>query len=513
LPPTAESDYHGGVTHRFLAVDLGAESGRAVLGRYEGGRLKLEEIHRFPNEILALDGRLHWNIYVLLAEVKKALKICAAEAGPRLDGLAVDTWGVDFGLVARDGTLLGLPYSYRELGNRAAMEAFFRKVGPERIYRLTGIQFLPFNSLFQLYRLSRDRSSVLAAASRLLFMPDLFHYLLTGRQATEYTIASTSQLLDPRTRTWSRTLLRSAGIPPSLLLDPVAPGTVLGPLLGSIAAETGLGRVPVIATATHDTAAAVAAVPADSPSFAYISSGTWSCQGVELSEPVVSGATLAHNFTNEGGVEGTIRLLKNVMGLWLVQGCRKIWARRNAYSYEELTRLAEEAPPFRGLIDPDAPDFLNPPDMPRAINAFLSRTGQAPLASPAAFVRAILESLALKYRFVVEEIREVVGRPVERLHIVGGGSKNRLLNRFTADATGLTVVAGPAEATSAGNILVQLKARRLVRDRAEMRAVVRASFPLRVYRPRPDPAWADAYRRFLRLPGVIKEYQKGKGRG
>jgi rhamnulokinase len=494
-----------------MAFDLGAESGRAVLGRFQEGRLAIEELHRFPNEILTLNGRLHWNIHKLFSEIKKALSICASDVTPDIDGVAVDTWGVDFGLLAKDGTLLGLPYSYRDLKSLGAMEEFFKKVKPERVYEMTGIQFLPFNSLFQLFGLVRDRSPLLAAADRLLFMPDLFHYFLTGLGRTEYTIASTSQLLDPRTRTWNKVLFKALGLSPSIMLDPTPPGTVLGPLLAPIAAETGLGRIPVIATATHDTASAIAAVPAEDSDYAYISSGTWSCMGIEIPEPVISGTTLAHNFTNEGGVEGTIRFLKNVMGLWLIQGCRRSWAKRRNYSYEELAQMAETAPAFKALIDPDAPGFLNPPDMPDAVNAFLARTGQTPLESPAEFVRTILESLALKYRFIVEEIREVVGRPIERIHIIGGGSKNELLNQLTADATGLTVVAGPAEATSAGNILVQLRALGLIRTRSEMSAVVRASFPLKTFRPRPSAAWEESYRKFLGLPGVRRtDIERGR---
>ncbi|MBN2207295.1 MAG: rhamnulokinase, partial [Candidatus Aminicenantes bacterium] len=419
-----------------------------------------------------------------------------------LESLAVDTWGVDFGLLARDGTLLGLPLSYRDLRAHGAMDEFVRKVGRETIYEATGIQFLPFNSLFQLFSMARDRSPLLETAARLLFMPDLFNFFLTGRQATEYTIASTSQLFDPRAMRWREDLFEALGIPPGIALDPVAPGTVLGPLLESVAAEAGLPSTRVVATASHDTAAAVAAMPAADANGAFISSGTWSCLGIEIPAPIISRASLAHNFTNEGGAAGTIRFLKNVMGLWLVQGCRKSWARRCAYDYPELTALAEAAPPFRAVIDPDAADFMNPPDMPEAINAFLRRTGQAPLETPGEFIRSILESLALKYRYVIEEIGRVAGRAVERVHIIGGGSRNELLNRLTADATGRPVIAGPAEATSTGNILIQLQAAGAVRSLAEMRAVVRESFPVRTYLPRPSPDGKDAYRRFLELPGT-----------
>jgi len=486
----------------FLAIDLGAESGRAVLGRFGEGRLSLDELHRFPNGSLSLNGRLHWDVYGLLSEIKKALRACASSGAARLESLAVDTWGVDFGLLASDGTLLGLPVSYRDLRTQGAMEAFFRTVSRERVYDMTGIQFLPFNSLFQLYSLVRERSPLLAATARVLFMPDLFQYFLTGRQATEYTIASTSQLLDPRTRLWREDLIGALGLAPGVMLNPVASGTVLGPLLDSIAAETGLGLTRVVVTASHDTAAAVVAVPATDDKYAYISSGTWSCLGIELTAPIISRASLAHNFTNEGGVEGTIRFLKNVMGLWLVQGCRKSWAKRTEYGYPELAALAEAAPPFRAVIDPDASDFLNPPDMPDAVNAYLRRTGQPPLDAPGGFIRTILESLALKYRFVIEEIGRIVGRAVERIHIIGGGSRNDLLNQLTADATGCPVVAGPAEATSIGNILVQLKAAGAVHTLSEMRDLVRASFPLRTYLPRPSGAWEEFYGRFLGLPGI-----------
>lgn len=500
------------MTRQFLAFDLGAESGRAVLGRFRDGRLSLTEIHRFPNRSLLLNGRLHWDIYALLAEIKKALGMCAGADASSLESLAVDTWGVDFGLLAGDGTILGLPVSYRDPRTLGAMDGFFERISRERVYEMTGIQFLPFNSLFQLFSLVRDRSPLLAATARLLFMPDLFQFLLTGRQATEYTIASTSQLLDPRTRAWNEDLFKALGIAPSIMLNPVPPGTVLGPLLDPIAAETGLGHARVVTAASHDTASAVAAVPALDSEYAYISSGTWSCLGIEIPEPIVSESTLAGNFTNEGGVEGSIRFLKNVMGLWLVQGCRKSWAKRTDYTYQELAALAETAPAFRAVVDPDAADFLNPADMPDALNGYLTRTGQASLETPAGFIRMILESLAFKYRFVIDEIRRIVGREIRRIHIIGGGSRNELLNQLTADATGLPVVAGPDEATSVGNILVQLKASGIVQTLAEMRALVRESFPLRIYEPRTSVAREESYRRFLDLPGLAPAERTDGGR-
>jgi rhamnulokinase len=485
----------------ILAFDLGAESGRAVLGRLEGGRLTVRELRRFPNTPLELSGHIHWNIPALLDEMKKAMNACAAEAGPGPASLGVDTWGVDFGLLARDGSMLGLPFCYRDARTRGAMEDYFKLVPREALYGATGIQFMPFNSLFQVYAMVRDRSPLLDAASDLLFMPDLFNYLFTGKKAAEFTIATTSQLLDPRTRTWHPGLFQAMGLSKRILQPVIEPGTVLGPLRPEIAAGTGLAGVPVVATAGHDTAAAVAAVPARPGNWAYISSGTWSLVGVEEKAPIIDERALARNFTNEGGIAGTIRFLKNVTGLWLVQQCRKAWEGARALSYEELTRLAGEESPFQALIDPDDPDFLNPPDMPESIRAYCRRTGQVSPGSEAAIIRSVLESLALKYRLVVDQMEEVVGHPVERIHVIGGGSQNRLLCRFTADATGRPVSAGPAEATAIGNILVQAMALKAVGSHEELRAVVRNSFEPLEYEPRQDKAWRDAYDRFRTIVG------------
>jgi rhamnulokinase len=485
----------------LLAFDLGAESGRAVLGLLEGGRLTVRELHRFPNTPLEVAGHIHWNVPALLDEMKKAMRACAAEvpAGPA--SLGVDTWGVDFGLLARDGSLLGLPFCYRDARTRGAMEDYFKLVPREALYDATGIQFMPFNTLFQLYAMVRDHSPLLDAASDLLFMPDLFNYLFTGKKAAEFTIATTSQMLDPRTRTWRPGLFQAMGLSKRILQTIIEPGTVLGPLRPELSAETGLRGVPVVATAGHDTAAAVAAAPAAGGRWAYISSGTWSLVGVEEKSPIINGRALARNFTNEGGVAGTVRFLKNVTGLWLVQQCRKAWEGARAPSYAELTGAAAEASPFQALIDPDDPGFLNPPDMPEAIRAFCRRTGQTAPTSEAGLVRSVLESLALKYRLVVDQMEEVVGRPVDRIHVIGGGSQNRLLCRFTADATGRPVSAGPAEATAIGNILVQAMALRAVGSHDEMRAVVRGSFEPEEYPAGQDRSWREAYDRFRTIIG------------
>jgi rhamnulokinase len=490
----------------FLAVDLGAESGRVILGTIESERLAVRELYRFPNGPVQLLGHLHWNLPALFEEIKKGARVCVQEAGVQPESVAVDTWGVDFGLVAEDGSLLGLPYAYRDPRTLGVMDEFFKLMPREEVYGLTGIQFMNFNSLFQLAAMVRDRSPLLEAASGLLFMPDLFHYLLTGRRSSELTIATTSQLYNPRKKTWSRELFAALGLPDSLMQDISRPGTVLGPLTAEVAEATGLSReTTVIATATHDTASAVAAVPAQGRDWAYISSGTWSLMGIESPEPIINSRTLKLNFTNEGGIEGRTRFLKNVTGLWLLQQCRRKWQGGSAEgpSYGELVRAAEESPGFRTLIDPDAPGFLNPPDMPGAIQEYARQTGQPEPDSRASFVRCILESLALKYRRVLDQLREVSPQPIARIHVIGGGSQNSLLCRFTAEATGLPVVAGPAEATASGNILVQALALGVVRSPEEIRTVMRNSTSLDTYEPQSPKAWEQAYDRFRSLPGIV----------
>jgi rhamnulokinase len=486
----------------FLAFDLGAESGRAVLGYLEAGRLSVREIRRFPNTPLRLAGHLHWNIFGLLEEMKIAMKACAAEVPAGLAGVGVDTWGVDFGLLARDGSVLGLPFCYRDPRTAGAMEEYFKLVPRAALYEATGIQFMPFNTLFQLYAMVRDRSPLLDAASDLLFMPDLFNYLLTGRKASEFTMATTSQIFNPRTRSWNPGLFQAMGLSKKILQDVLEPGTVLGPLLADITEETGLQDVPVIATASHDTGAAVAAIPASGKNWAYISSGTWSLVGVEERAPIITKEALDRNFTNEGGVAGTIRFLKNVTGLWLVQQCRRAWEGTRALTYDELTRAAGEAAPFGALIDPDDPGFLDPPDMPEAIRSYCRKTGQTPPASEASFIRSILESLALKYRLVIDQIEQVTGHPVERIHVIGGGSQNRLLCQFAAEATGRPVIAGPAEATAIGNILIQAMALRSVSSHEEMRTIVKDSFEPAEYEPHGDKGWLEAFDRFQAVLGA-----------
>jgi rhamnulokinase len=483
----------------FLAFDLGAESGRAILGRLRDRTLLLEEKARFANGMVYLLGHWRWNVFRLFEDILQALKLSQGGASPFAESLGVDTWGVDFGLLGPGGSILDLPVAYRDPRTDGIMDQVFHRIPRERIYDLTGIQFLPFNTLFQLYALRLSGSPLLGMAEDLLFMPDLFTYLLSGERSTEFTYATTSQLYNPVSEAWETELLDLLELPASLMQPLVSPGTVVGSLLPDLARLTGLGEIPIVAVATHDTASAVAAVPAEGADWAYISSGTWSLMGIEVEEPILAPQALALNFTNEGGAGGHFRFLKNICGLWLLQSCRRTWQRDRPYSYEELARAAEAAPAFRSLVDPDDEAFLNPDDMPEAIRESCRRTGQAVPDSVAAVTRCILESLALKYRHVLGQLRTVASGPINRLHVIGGGSRNGVLNQFTANAAGIPVIAGPAEATAAGNILVQAQCLGEVSGISEIRAIVGRSFSLEQYEPRGGEDWDRAYARFQDL--------------
>jgi rhamnulokinase len=487
-------------TKNLLAFDLGAESGRAVLGRFDGGRLALEVVHRFPNGPVRILDALHWDVLFLYAEVAAGLRMCAAGHGS-LDGVGIDSWGVDFALLGRGDTLLGNPRHYRDPHTENILEDAFRRVPRDEIFRRTGIQIMRLNSLFQLLALQRDRSPLLDMAETLLFMPDLLHYFLTGIKVNEFTNATTSQLYDPTAGRWSHELIRAFGLPERMFGTIVPPGTVLGPLRPSVAADTGLSPVPVILPATHDTGAAVAAVPAEGGrGWAYISSGTWSLMGAELDAPLINEQARRYNFTNEGGVGGTVRFLKNIMGLWLVQECRRAWSRAGRdYDYDELTRLAAAAPPFAAVLNPDDPSFLLPADMPAALADFCRGTGQPAPEEPGAVVRCALEGLALRYRWVLERLEELLRRRLDVIHIVGGGCRNTLLCQLAADASDRPVLAGPVEATAIGNVLVQALGTGLVGSLAEAREVVRRSFEVRTYAPQNPDAWHEPYQRFLKL--------------
>jgi rhamnulokinase len=494
------------VSKKILAFDLGAESGRGVLGMLDGQQLQLEVIHRFPNGAIRTLDTLHWDVLRLHAEMMQALRICAGKHGG-VDSLGVDTWGVDFALLGRDGTLLGNPRHYRDPHTEGVMEWAFQRVSRAEVFRQTGIQFMRFNTLFQLLAMQRDRSPLLDMAQHLLFMPDLFHYFFTGIKVNEYTDASTSQMLDPATRRWAYPLVQAFGLPTGMLGTLVPPGTVLGPLRASVASEVGLNPVPVIAPASHDTGSAIAAVPATGSSWAYISSGTWSLMGVERKAPLVGESALAANYTNEGGVAGTVRFLKNIMGLWLVQECRRAWERAgNAYGYDELMRLAGQAPPFAHIIDPDDLGFILPPSMPAALANYCRQTGQPAPEGVGATVRCALESLALRYRHVLGRLEELGGQRLDAIHIVGGGCQNELLCQFTADACNRLVLAGPVEATAIGNVLVQGIGLGVLGTLDDAREVVRRSFEVRRYEPSNPEVWHGPYERFCKYiqqrPGV-----------
>jgi rhamnulokinase len=482
----------------YLAFDLGAESGRAILGTLESGRLTLEDIHRFPNTPVRVFSALYWDTLRLWHEIQQGLRIAGRDRQTALDGIGVDTWGVDFALLDASGVLLENPRHYRDARNNGMMEAVFKIVPREEVFAQTGIQFMQINSLYQLYALHLAGAPALSCARTLLMTPDLFNYWLTGIAKSELTIASTSQFYNPRLDGWATELFDRLCLPKGILSEIVTPGTRLGPLLPQIAEACHLSAVPVYATGSHDTASAVAAAPAQGDSWCYISSGTWSLMGVELDAPVIDARSLALNLTNEMGACGKTRLLKNIAGLWLLQECRRAWALTGReYSYDELTTMATGAPPFSAVIDPDA--FLEPDEMPAKISAHCHVTGQPAPESVAAIARTIFESLALRYREVLESLESLLGRRLNTIHIVGGGSRNRVLNQFVADACGRTVIAGPAEATAMGNVLIQAMGAGELSGLSAVREIVRRSAALETFTPKPAVPWDRAYEKFRAL--------------
>jgi len=470
--------------NRFLAIDLGAESGRAMLGTLDRGKLTLEELHRFPNTPVRLPTGLYWDALRLFHEIRHALTICGRERKILLDGIGIDTWGVDFALLGADGTLVDNPRHYRDARNNGMLEKTFAVAPREEIFTATGIQFMQINTLYQLHAMKLAQSPALGIAKTLLFTPDLFNYWLTGLMRAEVSIASTSQFYDPVEKHWADGLLRRLGIAESILPEIIPSGARLGRLLPEIAEATGLSaETPVFATTSHDTAAAVAAVPAEGVDWGYISSGTWSLMGVELDAPIINDRSLALNFTYAVGAAGKIRLLKNIAGLWLLQECRRAWALAGReHSYAELAALAEAAPSSGMIIDPDG--FSEPGRMPERIVDYCRERGQTVPEQPGGMTRLILESLAATYCKVLENLEILIGRRIQRIHIVGGGSRNKPLNQLAANAMGRTVIAGPAEATAAGNVLVQGIGAGIVSGVSEAREIVRRSFPLETYLPR-----------------------------
>jgi len=487
---------------QYIGVDLGAESGRVMLGSVSKDRLVLEEIHRFSNGPIKEGGSLRWDFNRLLSEIKTGIGKAVKAANGNVSGIGVDSWGTDFGLIGADGKLLENPYHYRDSRTEGMMEEAFRLMDKCEIYENTGIQFMLFNNLYQLLSMRMTNSDVLAKAKHLIFTADLYSYYLCGRVYSEYTIASTSQMMDMRTGQWSKEIFDKLSLPIEIIPDIVRSGTVVGRLTEEAAKEIGCEPIDVIAVGSHDTASAVAAVPAGvgfpDNNWAYISSGTWSLMGVEVPEAIINDKTFEYQFTNEGGVENTIRLLKNIMGLWLVQQCRRQWQREGVdLSYREITDMAEKAEPFVARIDPDYSGFYSPDNMPKRINDYLTETGQKPIEDKGQMIRVILESLAFKYRSVMEAIEDVTKEPIEVLHIVGGGIQNELLCQFTANATGKKVITGPIEATASGNILMQAKATGQIKSLAEFREIVRNSFELKEYQPQNSRLWNQQYEKIL----------------
>lgn len=492
----------------YLAVDMGASSGRHVVGYFDGKRLELEEVYRFENGPTEMLGSYYWDLPGLWANVRKGLTVAAQKTNESIESVGVDTWGVDFLLVGKKGELLGHPYCYRDPRTDGVLERALEKVAREEIFRQTGLQFMQINTLYQLIAMRESHSPFFDSADRFLMMPDLFHWLLSGQMSNEFTDSTTTQCFDPQKKDWAYDLLRRFDIPTQLFRPVSMPGTVLGPLRPALSAETGLAFTKVVLPGSHDTASAVMAVPATGPvgqgNWAYISLGTWALMGVESAEPIVNDTVAGFNFTNEGGVASTTRLLKNICGLWLIQECRRVWNSKGAknaigqpLNWDDIREMSMAAPAWNSFINPDARDFLSPTDMPEAIRQFARRTGQTVPETEGAVARAALDSLAMRFRQVLEMCRDITGKAIDTIHIVGGGTRNTLLCQLAADATNCRVVAGPVEATAIGNIMMQAVAAGDVGGIEEARSVIRDSFDVVEYLPNHTAEIENAYRRFL----------------
>ncbi len=482
----------------FFAVDLGATSGRTIIGNLCGGKLHLEELTRFDNNLIETGGHFYWDIYALYFEIVKGLKL-VSQRGLRIESIGIDTWGCDFVCVDRNGAVLSNPLAYRDPHTSGMMEQYFgEKVSKEQVYGKTGIQFMNFNSLFQLYAMRKAGNVALEHAEKVLFIPDALSYMLTGQAVCEYTVASTSQMLNPNTKDLDGELVESLGLKRSQFGAMTAPSSVIGTLTEEIQKLTGLGAVPVIAVAGHDTASAVAAVPAKNEKFAYLSSGTWSLMGIETPKAIINERSYDLNFTNEGGIEGTTRFLKNICGMWIYERCRKEWTDAPK-SHAELQAEAMKQPAFRSLINPDDEAFANPPSMIEAIRTYCRKTGQHVPEGYAEICRCIFDSLALRYRQVFTWLKEFADFDIDVLHIIGGGSLNNYLNQFTADSCGVTVLAGPQEGTAIGNVMLQAKASGLVKDIREMRGIIAQSLELKRFEPQDKAVWDEAYGKFLEI--------------
>ena len=484
----------------FFAVDLGATSGRTIIGSIDVGQLHLEEVTRFPNHLIEQGGHFYWDIYALYFEMIRGLKE-VAQRGLKITSIGIDTWGVDFVMIGDDGAILRNPRAYRDPITFEAMDDYLKHViSRKEVYDITGIQFMNFNSIFQLYAMKQEGNSALKHAQKILFVPDALSWMLTGNEVCEYTIASTSQLLDPRTKQLDERLLASLGLTRSMFGKMVNPGTPIGILTDEVQKMTGLGPVPVIAVAGHDTGSAVAAVPAKDEKFAYLSSGTWSLMGIETKDAIISDLSYERNFTNEGGIEGTTRFLKNICGMWIYERCRKEWPEEvRKLSHPELQGSAMQVEAFRSIINPDDAQFANPDSMINAIQQYCRKTNQPVPETPSEICRCIFDSLALRYKQVFQWMQEFAPFKLEVLHIIGGGSLNKYLNQFTANATGATVLAGPQECTAIGNIMMQAKAAHLVKDIWEMRQIIADSVDLVKYEPTDKAVWDQAFDKYLKI--------------
>ncbi|MGN1256216.1 MAG: rhamnulokinase family protein [Bacteroidaceae bacterium] len=481
----------------FMAVDLGATSGRTILGSVENGQLIQRELTRFPNRITQLGGHFYWDIYALYAEIIRALRQ-VAEQGIELKSIGIDTWGVDFVCIGKDGNILRNPFSYRDPHTEGTMEEFFQKVPKEEVYQRTGIQFMNFNTLFQLAAMRKHKDSALEAAGKVLFIPDALGYMLTGEAVCEYTILSTSQMLDPRTKRIDPVLMQAVGLTEDQFGRYVNPSDIVGTLTPEIQKMTGLGPVPVVAVAGHDTGAAVAAVPAKDERYAYLSCGTWSLLGIETKDAIINKESYDYNFTNEGGIEGTTRFLKNICGMWLLERCRQEWTDAPA-DVNEINSQAMEATPFRSLVNPDDPRFANPESMVQAIQDFCRETNQPVPEDYRQIARCIFESLALRYRQVLDYLKQLAPFSIEKLHVIGGGTYNTYLMQMTADSIEMPVITGPVEGTAIGNIMLQAKAAGVVGDMFDMRRIIANSIETRTYQPQHSKEWDEAYERFLNI--------------
>lgn len=494
-------------THKFFAFDLGATSGRSILGTLRAGKLELKELTRFPNQIIRVHDKYYWNIYTLFEELKKGLRALASEDAS-IDAIGIDTWGVDFVYVGEDGSFLGLPRAYRDPYTVGITEDYFNLVSRREVYNLTGIQIMDFNSLFQLFAARKENSVALNCACQILFIPDALSYLLTDKKVCEYTIASTSQFLNPHTKHIEASLLDVLNLDSSIVPSIVMPGQIVGYLKDTVSRECGLPKVPVIAVAGHDTGSAVVAVPAENKNFAYLSSGTWSLMGIELDKPIITNESYQMNFTNEGGVDGTIRFLKNITGMWLLEQCRKEWEQLGrTYSYAEIVSMYDSIEPFRWVVNPDDSSFSNPESMLTAIVDFCKNSNQKEPQTDAEFIRCIFDSLALKYRYVLECLQQVAPFPIERLHVIGGGAQNKILNQIVANVINKPVIAGPSEATAIGNIMMQAQGVGVVGSLQEIRDIVRNSIVPDIFLPQPMQSVETAYRQLLSCCHALNNLQ------